>query len=88
MADKEPLIIIVHETVMDSVLCDIGTFSCLTLCTGVGYVLGIPALEWIGGLFFVVMFTSRMITLGYKHRYTPEQAQARLDEIKKSIKGK
>lgn len=82
---KNPVMIIVRESLAESLLSDAGTFTGLILSCLIGYWLDIPALSWIGGILLVISVIYRS-TRGYGNCYTIEEAKAKIAEIEAKIK--
>lgn len=88
MSEKEnvPTIIVVRETVTESIITDTYTFGCLIGTCLVGYFLDIPALSWIGGLMTVGAIIFRGMKGVDDASYTIAEARAKLDEIEASYR--
>lgn len=85
MTDKTKLeIIILHESVWDSIKTDIFTFGCLIASIYVGVLLQSSALQWIAGLMLMLSIITRGIHKMERHMTIP-QARIRLDELEKEL---
>lgn len=75
-------VIVVHESVSQSLVKDLITVTLITAMAGVGHVLGIEALEWIGGfmgLLTILAVASR--NLLDRPVLTIEDARRELDRL-------
>jgi hypothetical protein len=81
-----PKVIIVRESVRESVITDGVTFGCLIASVAIGRYLDSGALQWIAGLMFVVFLLGRSIRDGAKRFFTIAEARAELDRLEKEGK--
>jgi hypothetical protein len=77
-------IIVVHESITESLVKDAYTCVALVASVGVGVYVDSQALQWIGGLLF--MLTVAMSAT--KQRYTIDGARKRLDELEAELQQK
>ncbi|MEW5729976.1 MAG: hypothetical protein AB1918_19265 [Pseudomonadota bacterium] len=75
MADKVEIIIL-HETVRQSWLCDAWTFVVIVAVIGTGWLLGSEAMQWCG--FVMLALSSIVRARTHRDRLTPQQAADRL----------
>lgn len=83
MAEKVTTIIILHETLWQSVVRDTYTFGALAAVVGLGVYLESAALQWIGGIIWMMWLLSRAARLAgdKSSRLTVEEARRKLDDI-------
>ena len=81
MTDTEKTITIVDDRMWRSVARATYSYGMLLALTGVGYVLGITALTWIGGLLWILLIFLRAQKSDTSDRLTIEQARRKLDEM-------
>jgi predicted cation transporter len=82
--DKKPAptIIVVHETLTQSVISDIVTFVMVVSIIGIGWLMNSSAMQWAGFTMFAVM-TIASVTNKTKNRMTIAEARKKLDELEK-----
>jgi len=78
-------IMILHETVAESIVCDFFTFGCLIASCYIGYLLDSSALQWIAGVLFVCSIIQRGFSQ-YSNHYSIAGARAELDRIEAKLK--
>lgn len=71
---KRRTVIIIHETVMQSWLRDIGTFAMTVGVISVGVILNSDAMQWVGAVVLILAAISRAGTRIRNTRMTPQQA--------------
>lgn len=76
-----PQVIFIHETLPKSLARDALSVTMLALMVAPGYLLGIPAMEWIGGLLFLFWVISVVTATQDRARMTTDEARGRLDQI-------
>ncbi len=84
MTDKDgkpKTVVIVDDRLWRSVARDSYTFGLLAALTAVGYVLGISALSWIGGLLWMIVIISWAARLEKSNRMTIAKARALLEQM-------
>lgn len=79
MADRT--VIIIRETVAESIVTDVVTFACLIVSIAVGKWLGSDALQWIAGILMVLTIIATK-PRWRKTFYSIADAKAYLDTIK------
>lgn len=72
--EKTPLIILATETALLSWARDASSFVMAAAMTGVGRLLNIVPLEWIGAVLFMLTLVSSASALRRSYRKTPQQA--------------
>ena len=77
-------IIIIHESLWESLLSDLGTFVAVTGIGVVGWFLNSSALTWVALLMFFVMAVFRTTTKK-TGRLSVEQARDRLDQLEQEF---
>lgn len=70
---KQPEIIVLHETVMQSFVKDAITFAMVFSLVGVGVLLDSVAMQWIGGIMAMIGILSSMARMK-KEITTPQKA--------------
>lgn len=76
---SKAVVIIVHESVRESLARDLGTFCVFAAFMALGVLVGSEPMQWVGaGLASIAVLRA---TLGMSDRRTPQQARAKLDEI-------
>lgn len=84
MSTTKNTVIIIRESVRESVTKDIVMGMVLLLVVGVGIVLQSQALQWIAGILFILgIISSATSTI----RYTIPEARKKLDEIENETTG-
>lgn len=79
MAAKSVEIIIIRETMWQSIISDCFTFAMVLALIGIGLWVGSVPMQWVGAIMF---FMTGLVKAGLnRKRLTVEQARARLDEI-------
>jgi hypothetical protein len=68
------IIILATETVAMSWARDASSLLLAVVMTGIGRLLYIPPLEWIGAVFFIMSFAASTSALRNRYRKTPQQA--------------
>lgn len=76
-------VILIRETLRDSVIRDLTTVICFVAMIGIGVWLDSSALQWIGAFLGFIAIMSRSINLMEKSRYSIEEARRRLDELER-----
>jgi hypothetical protein len=79
---KKTHVVLVHESLRESISRDISTAGIFLLLWSIGYFVGSAALEWIGiaiGGFITVSSALRYFRGNLKNRMTPAQAREWLD---------
>lgn len=71
MADQTPEIILLHETIGESLARNAGTFALIAAVIGTGWLLGSEAMQWLG---FVMLVFAGMARAKGIPRLTPQQA--------------
>lgn len=71
---KRRTIIILHETVMQSWLRDIGTFAMTVGVISVGVILNSDAMQWVGAAMLILTAISRAGAILRNTRMTSQQA--------------
>lgn len=70
--EGKKLVVILHETVAQSWMRDLGSFGMALALVGVGWWAGSAALQWVGAIvFFLLMFAKKG---GIALRLTPQEA--------------
>lgn len=77
--DKAPKVIIIRETLWESIQKDAFTIGGLIGAILIGWWLDSSALQWIAGLMLIVLVTARA-TNEYNNQYTVEEA---IDKLKR-----
>ena len=75
--------VLLHETVRESWLRDLGSFCSVTALWSMGYFAESPALQWVGVILALVLIWSRAankMRKTMKFRMTPDEARRFLDE--------
>jgi len=79
---SKPRIIIVHETLAESIAKDAVSTIALLASIAVGVWISSAALQWMAGVIWVLWIISKSMSVGSKDNWlTVEQARKRLDEI-------
>ena len=81
MSDEREYILVVDDRLWKSVSRDIVSIVTLFAMVGVGYVLGSVALQWIGGLIWILWIIARVDA--QRKKMTISQARKRLDELER-----
>lgn len=81
MADRTKTIVLVDDRFWKSFFRDIWTAVVLCGLTMLGWWVGSPALQWIGGFFAVLFIVGRAVTIGIKNQFTISEARAELERI-------
>lgn len=76
---REPEIILVHETAVQSVVSDAVTLATFGTMIGIGILMASDAMQWIGGLCFFIWMLARRKS----PRLSIAEARKRLDEIER-----
>ena len=72
-------IILLHETTVQSLTSDAGTFAMFGALIGLGWLIGSDAMQWFGGIIgFITIFAKSATS---SRRMTIAQARSRLDEL-------
>lgn len=82
---ESPKILIVHETIMESVISDAFTFGALIISVFIGWFIGSEALQWIAGLILIMGVIGRGVGRMKKH-LTIAEARAELDRLEAEFK--
>ena len=77
---KLPKVIILRETILESIIKDVFTLGSLAVLVGIGVVLSSEALQWIGAIFWMLIFVSKE-SREVKHSYTLEEAKTLIDKL-------
>lgn len=86
MSDKKLEIMIVHESIKESIISDSYTVGSLIACAYIGYLLDSSALQWFAGLFLVLMIITRSASRSITGpRLTIQQARQKLDELEREF---
>lgn len=76
----EPKVVLLHETVAQSLLRDAGTFCMLVACMGVGWFLDSSAMQWAGFIMFFLFIFGRVMGTAKNNQKTPQAAADWLKE--------
>ena len=75
MEEPKKTVLILHETLTESIISDTVSFIMLTLLVGVGvYVFESEAMQWIAGILWFVWMLTRGGSLASRNKKTPQQA--------------
>jgi hypothetical protein len=74
-------VIIIHETVAQSVIKDAVSIGALTLAVGLGVYMQSTAMQWVAGVMWVLYMLSASLKNWSDRKMTVEAARKRLDEI-------
>ena len=77
-------VIILKETLGQSVARDVVSVGSLTLAVGLGVYLDSSALQWVAGLMWLFVFFAKVYNIGNDKKKTIEQARTYLDELEKA----
>lgn len=83
---QTPTIIIVHETIKQSIIKDVATCALLIATIGVGVWIGSSALQWIAALLFIIVLLARAATDRKGSFYSFADARAYLDKLERGVK--
>jgi hypothetical protein len=78
---SSPEVIVIYETVAQSVLKDAVSIAALSAAIGLGVVLNSPAMQWVAGIIWLVLVLSLSARAFKDNRMTVAKARKRLDEI-------
>ena len=77
-------IIVVRESLRESVASDVFTFMTLGGLVGLGILAQSAALQWIGGLFALAFIMGRVMALMYRRkRMTFDEARKEIDRLER-----
>lgn len=74
-------VILLKESLLDSIIRDLVTFLTGAGLTGLGWWIGSDAMQWFGGVLFMLSVVARTAGLASTNRLTISEARKRLDEI-------
>ena len=80
---EETKLILIHETIGESIARDIGTYATVVAFWTLGYFAGSPALEWVGVVFGILCIAGRGMALfvkKHRNRMSPAEAKAWLEQ--------
>lgn len=80
-------VLILRETLRQSIIADIVTFVMVVSIIGIGVWLRSEAMQWVGAVMLMVTIIGKSIALRGKGRLTIPEARARLDEIEREQSG-
>lgn len=80
---SETHVIIVYESLRDSILADTYSFGCLAICILIGVIVGSTALQWIAGLMAIIFILHTAGRVKEKGRYTIQEAREKLNKIER-----
>lgn len=80
-SDKTDTVILVHETVLQSLARDAGTFATIASLVAIGVFVDSAALQWIGAIIGFCSVIARSSGAMQRARMTVAQARTKLDEI-------
>lgn len=80
MADKTSVIII-HETVLQSLARDAGTVAVFVALIGIGWFIGSTAMQWVGAIIAFIALWQR--AAGSVQRLTIGEARQKLDTLER-----
>ncbi len=72
---QEDKIMLLHETVLQSIGRDLTAYCLIVAVIGTGWYLGSPAMQWLG---FLMLCCGAVARLKNTPRYTPQQAANKL----------
>ncbi len=79
---KETHILILKESLIQSLFSDLGSFFTFAAMVGLGVYLTSPAMQWVGAIAFLMVMIGRASKAG--KRFTIQEARTYLDELEKS----
>lgn len=78
---SETEVIIVRETLRESIAKDVFSVAALTAAVSLGVWLESSAMQWIGGVLWILVVVSRLLRLLKDNRMSIEEARAFLDKL-------
>lgn len=81
---SETEVIMVRESLRESVMKDISSVAALTGAVSLGVYLESSAMQWIGGILWMLVVTSRLLRFVKDNRMSIEEARAFLDKLEAS----
>lgn len=79
MTDTE--VIVIRESLGESIAKDVSSVAALTAAVSLGVWLESSAMQWIGGVLWIIAIVSRLLRLLKDNRMSIEEARAFLDEL-------
>lgn len=76
---KTHMIVIAHETLLQSVMSDCMSFATIMGVIGVGWALNSSAMQWVGAIMVFIAFCAKSSSVN--KRLTIEEARTKLDKI-------
>lgn len=83
MTDTE--VIIIRESLGESIAKDVASVAALTAAVSLGVWLESSAMQWIGGVLWIIAIVSRLLRLLKDKRMSIEDARAFLDELEERL---
>lgn len=80
-SDDSDTVILIHETILQSLARDAGTFATIAGLVAIGIVVESTALQWIGAIMGFLTVIARSSGAVQRSRMTVAQARTKLDEI-------
>lgn len=87
ISDYDGKIILIRERFWESAASNLGTFLTLSAMIGLGVYLDSEAMQWVGGVLFLISVFSRANSRALSGRMTIAQAREKLDQIEREQKG-
>lgn len=78
---RETKVMVISETVAQSIARDLGTFAAFAGLIGVGWLIDSSAMQWFGGVLAMIVMSVKAMAIGNKRTFTVAEARAELDRI-------
>ena len=81
MDSKDTTVIVLHETILQSIVRDVGTLAMFVVLIGIGWLIDSNAMQWFGGLIAFIVTCGEATAIYNKSRHSLASARALLDDI-------